>query len=209
MNSSFYSIPSKKRDAIINAGFEVFYKNSYKKAPMQEIADVAGISKSLLFYYFKNKKELYLFLYDYAIDYTFQRLIHSEALESTDFFELYRVSMVEKLKMIKQYNYLIDFIMRAYFEDEESLRDDLQKRKEDMLLKGNNMILDKVDLYKFKDGIDIQMILNISMWTAEGYIKEKMFGNKLISELDIKVIEKEFTEIIDIWKKGYYKEEYL
>lgn len=209
MNSSFYSISSEKRDAIINAGFQVFHKNSYKKAPMQEIADVAGISKSLLFYYFKNKKELYLFLYDYAIEYTFQRLEYSEVFKITDFFELFRVSMIEKLKMIKQYNYLMDFIMRAYFEDEESLRYNLQKRKESILLKCNKMILDKVDLYKFKDGIDIQMILKVSIWASEGYIKEKMFGNQLASELDIKVIENEFTQVIDIWKKGYYKEEYL
>lgn len=31
---------------------------------MSEIADAAGISKSLLFHYFRNKKELYLFLWD-------------------------------------------------------------------------------------------------------------------------------------------------
>ncbi|MBP0955070.1 MAG: TetR family transcriptional regulator [Oscillospiraceae bacterium] len=29
---------------------------------MNEIAEEAGISKSLLFYYFRNKKELYLYL---------------------------------------------------------------------------------------------------------------------------------------------------
>ncbi|MGN0354512.1 MAG: TetR/AcrR family transcriptional regulator [Muricoprocola sp.] len=54
----------EKQQAIINAGYRAFSQNSYKNSPMSEIADSAGISKFLLFYYFRNKKELYLFLWD-------------------------------------------------------------------------------------------------------------------------------------------------
>ena len=56
MNDKFYALSKEKQDKIINAGFRVFSKNSYKKSPMNEIAAEAGISKSLLFFYFKNKK---------------------------------------------------------------------------------------------------------------------------------------------------------
>ncbi len=56
MNKKFYALAEEKRQAMINAGFHVFSQNSYKKSPMQEIADRAGISKSLLFHYFKTKK---------------------------------------------------------------------------------------------------------------------------------------------------------
>ena len=52
MNEKFFSLPEKKQQAIINAGYRVFSSNSYNKSPMQEIADAAGISKSLLFHYF-------------------------------------------------------------------------------------------------------------------------------------------------------------
>ncbi len=63
MNEKFYFLPIEKQQRIINAGFRVFSQNTYKKSPMQEIADEAGISKSLLFHYFHNKKELYLFFF--------------------------------------------------------------------------------------------------------------------------------------------------
>ena len=56
MNEKFFSLPEEKQQAIINAGYQVFSQNSYKKSPVSEIADAAGISKSLLFYYFKTKK---------------------------------------------------------------------------------------------------------------------------------------------------------
>ena len=64
MNQKFFSLPEEKQQAIINAGYRVFSRNSYKNSPMSEIAEAAGISKSLLFHYFLNKKELYLFLWD-------------------------------------------------------------------------------------------------------------------------------------------------
>ena len=59
MNEKFYSLSKEKQQAIINAGYKVFSQNSYKKSPMQGVADVAGISKSLLFHYFHNKEEFY------------------------------------------------------------------------------------------------------------------------------------------------------
>ncbi|MGM9680202.1 MAG: TetR/AcrR family transcriptional regulator, partial [Eubacteriales bacterium] len=64
MNEKFYHLPPEKQQRILNAGYRVFAQNSYKKSPMSEIADAAGISKSLLFHYFRNKKELYLYLWD-------------------------------------------------------------------------------------------------------------------------------------------------
>lgn len=57
MNERFCLLPTEKQQAIINAGYRVFSQNSYKNSPMSEIADAAGISKSLLFHYFRNKME--------------------------------------------------------------------------------------------------------------------------------------------------------
>ena len=59
MNEKFYALPESRQQAILNAGYRVFAHNSYKNSPMSEIAGEAGISKSLLFHHFRNKKELY------------------------------------------------------------------------------------------------------------------------------------------------------
>ena len=66
MNDKFYNLPEEKQLLIINAAYKVFAKNSYKKAPMSEIAEEAQISKALLFHYFHNKLELYMYLWDNA-----------------------------------------------------------------------------------------------------------------------------------------------
>ncbi len=56
INEKFYELEKEKQDKIINAAIEVFAKNDYKNVVTEEITYKAGISKGLLFYYFKNKK---------------------------------------------------------------------------------------------------------------------------------------------------------
>lgn len=85
MNEKFYQLPNEKQEAIINAGFKIFSKNSYKKSPMNEIAFEAGISKSLLFHYFVNKKELYCFLLDKAVSITMEQLKKDGCYDQKDF----------------------------------------------------------------------------------------------------------------------------
>lgn len=74
MNEKFYALPEEKRQRILNAGYRVFSQNSYKKSPMSEIAAEAGISKALLFHYFHNKRELYLFLWEACAQTTIEYL---------------------------------------------------------------------------------------------------------------------------------------
>ena len=78
MNKKFFSLSKEKQQTIINAGYRVFSQNSYKNSPMREIADAAGISKSLLFHYFHNKKELYLFLWNKCAEITIEFLTRYE-----------------------------------------------------------------------------------------------------------------------------------
>ena len=58
MNEKFYSLPEEKQQAMLQAAYRVFSRYSYKNSPMREIAEAAGISKPLLFHYFRNKREL-------------------------------------------------------------------------------------------------------------------------------------------------------
>lgn len=85
MNPGFSNLYEEKKNQIINAGFRIFAQNTYKKAPVAEIAKEAGISKSLLFYHFKNKKELYLFLWKKIIELTSKEMTEQNILGTKDF----------------------------------------------------------------------------------------------------------------------------
>ncbi|MBW9158209.1 TetR/AcrR family transcriptional regulator [Clostridium sp. FP2] len=105
MNDKFYNLPKQKQNTILNAGYRFFSENSYKKSPMSEIAKEAGISKSLLFHYFNNKKEFYLYLYNYV--FTFMREIAEMEIADieTDFFEMFLHSSKLKCKLLERHEY--------------------------------------------------------------------------------------------------------
>ena len=88
MNEKFFNLSIEKQRRIINAAYMVFSENSYKKAPMSEIANAGGISKALLFHYFTNKKELYMYLWNNAIGETQKTSAMFHVTETTDFFEM-------------------------------------------------------------------------------------------------------------------------
>lgn len=127
MNEKFFTLPIEKQRAIINAGYRVFSENSYKKSPMSEIADAAGISKPLLFHYFENKKGLYLFLWENCAKTTLQYLTEYKCYEQTDLFDMLYLGMKAKIRIMQQYPYMGQFAVKAFYETDPTVQPDIQK----------------------------------------------------------------------------------
>lgn len=52
-------IQTKNREAILDAGLEVFSTHGFRGATLDQIADVAGLSKPNLLYYFSSKEDIH------------------------------------------------------------------------------------------------------------------------------------------------------
>ena len=55
------------RDKILDAAFDLFHKKGYKGVSMDEIASIAGVKKSNLFYYYPSKEKLGVAVIDQRI----------------------------------------------------------------------------------------------------------------------------------------------
>lgn len=108
MNERFYSLPEEKQNEIINAAYEVFSGHSYKKSAVGKIAEEAGISKSLLFYYFRDKKDLYLFLWNKAAEFT-GKVLEDANLMELPFFDLMEQGLKIKMDLLRKYPHLGEF----------------------------------------------------------------------------------------------------
>jgi TetR/AcrR family transcriptional regulator len=60
------SDPSQTENRIMQAARSVFIRNGFDGTTMQQIADEAGMNKSLLHYYFRNKENLFEAVFAYA-----------------------------------------------------------------------------------------------------------------------------------------------
>lgn len=202
MNEKFFSLPEEKRLAIINAGYRVFSQNSYRKSPVSEIAAEAGISKSLLFHYFRNKKELYLFLIKNAADNTYKYLHDFGCGEEEDIFEIMHRGLKAKVELMKKYPDLTLFTIRAYYETDPEICDDIQKIIGRIASFEANARFLKIDPERFVEGIDLQMMYMDMYLASEGYLWEKSHKGSF----DVSEVERDFKKMIDFWKKIYLRE---
>lgn len=203
MNERFFSLPEEKQQAILNAGYRVFSQNSYKNSPMSEIADAAGISKSLLFHYFHNKKELYLFLWEKCAETTIEFLTRYECYEQKGLFESMERGMRAKMEIIRLYPDMGNFTIWAFYEKDPEICAAVQESYH----KYFNLKADKVrlnfDPEQFIPGLDIPMMYREMYWASEGYLWEMLQrGNVDIEEMEIV-----FQKLIEFWKSVYLRKE--
>lgn len=201
INEKFFDLPQEKQQAILNAGYRVFSQNAYKKCPVSEIAAEAGISKSLLFYYFRNKQELYLFLWDTCAEITMRSLTEARCYEQTDLFEMLQRGLKAKVQIMRQYPYIGTFCLKAFYErDPEISRKIRESCTRFMSLKAHGA-LERLDPEHFTPGLDLKVMYRQMYLATEGYLWEMLQRG----QVDVEKMERDFTEMIAFWKKIYLR----
>ena len=203
MNEKFFALPPEKQQSILNGGYRVFSQNSYKKSPMSEIAAEAGISKSLLFHYFHNKKELYLFLWEKCAETTIAYMIKHNCYNQNDLFESMTRGMRAKMEIVRQYPYMAAFVIKAFYEKDPEVNAAIQESyRRHFSFKAQNTLLN-LDPKQFIPGLDIPMMYQDMYWASEGYLWELTQRG----DLDMDEMERKFTRMIEFWKSIYLRKE--
>ena len=205
MNMKFYALPQEKQDKIWNAALKIFSTCNYKSASTIEIAKEANISKALLFHYFINKKELYLSVYNYCISYVVNKLNKSGVGTEYDFFQALLLSQNCKCEIMTKYSFIFEFLIKAYSEAEPDIRLELDQAQKPLVEKSMTGFMKKVDKSKFKEGVDLKLLLKMIIWCADGCMRKK-FQQPVV---DPQEINREFAEVLLMLRKFFYKESAL
>ncbi len=206
MNERFFELPEEKRFRIINAGFEVFAQNDYKRASTDEIARKGGISKGLLFYYFHNKRALYLFLFEEATRLVAEHVVDSAFDAITDFFELFEYAAQRKREMLNDTPYVSDFLTKAFFSHKEDVSDELNGRVLETLSTLYGDYFTHIDLSKFRQDVDPVEILQMLAWMSDGYVHGR---ERQGQSIDMDAFMERYKRWSALFKRIAYKEEYL
>lgn len=207
MYSKFFSLEKDKQDRIINAAIKEFARKGYALASTNEMVKEARISKGLLFHYFGNKKQLFLFLYDYCIELVSAEIYQKLDLTETDLFVRLRNASLSKMDVMNMHPGLFKFLERAYMEDAEEVKQEIGQKNLEITKMNAGRIYEGFDMTKFRGDVDLQKALKIVTWTFEKLGEEAIYKAKLISshELDYKEIFKEADQYLQLFKKCFYK----
>lgn len=202
MNKRFFLLPEEKQEAIVRAGFQVFSESSYRNASMSEAAAAAGISKSLLFHYFQNKKEYYLYLWKVCAQITIEYLEKFDCYEQENLFDSLEKGLKAKSELIRHRPDLARFTLRAFFETDPEIQQAVQAFVQDKFSFKKEKTLLNLNPDQFRKGTDVEMMYREMYWAAEGYLWELMKQGKP----DFDEMEKKFGELIVFWKKTWLPE---
>lgn len=205
MNEKFEALPEEKKQCIINAAMEVFGKNDYTRASTDLIAAKAGISKGLLFYYFHNKKELYLYIYNYLIETMKDQIMNQTYKEITDFFDLLRYAATSKATLLDKNPYIMEFAMRAFYSEKEAVSEDLKivnTTQEEILF---NTCFSHIDTSRFREDVEPFKVYKMLRWMGDGYIHDIQMSG---ARFDLDTMLREFEDWMDMMQKLVYREEY-
>lgn len=202
---AFLNLPAEKQAVVLDAAMTVFAKMGYKKTSVNDIAVAAGISKAAVFHYFGSKKALYFYLIEHGGALVLEEFHSRWDDTSTDFFDRVLSSARVKVAFIHAHPPVLAFLGSVYFETDPEVIEEVRVLLSQSSAVQNQIALKGTDLSKFKDDVDPQLVLNILLRFAEGYVSPSPRNG----ETDFDELMCEFEASLDLMKRHFYKEECL
>lgn len=207
MFTKFLNLEPVRRNTILNAALREFASKGFDDASTNVIAKESGISKPLMFHYVNNKKDFFIFLYDYCLDIVNQEYFDQINLHEKDIFERLRQTCLLKIQLLKKYPWIFDFIRVAVFTDSEMVKEEVEKRRKMVEASSFERFYGDIDTSRFRSGLDIEKSKQLIFWAVGGYADQilEKFKSLDIKEFDFDKIRTEFDGYLAELRKTYYK----
>ncbi len=181
----------------------VFSVSGYKNASTEEIARKSGISKGLLFHYFESKRELFIYLYNYCIDFLRKRITFEEREKKPDYFDFLFEAQEKKREVMKTHPYIFAFSSMVYYDTAPEISSLVKSTNREIIAAQIDFLLGYSDCSRFKKSVDPRKVTEIIIWTADGMMKDIMSR----TEFDIDSASEEYLEVLRIFKNNFYEKE--
>ena len=207
MYHNFENLSEDKKQRILEVCILEFAEKGYEKASTNAIIKDAMVSKGILFHYFGNKKNLFLYVVEYCLQFLITEYRKYPLLKSGDIFDrLLELGMI-KLKIYNTNPNISKVILQAFMNSPEGIREEIQDRYKQLSNEFVPSIFENIDFSKFRNGVNPKKALEIVILFLEAlqekYNKEyKGREQELLGDVD-KIME-EYKEYIEVLKYGMY-----
>jgi AcrR family transcriptional regulator len=114
------SIAISTEERILEAAKKVFILQGLEGTSMQQIADEAGINKSLLHYYFRSKEKLFGAVFIYAFQYIVPQLKDIMVSDTTIFVKIEKL-VSEYMDLLMRHEFIPAFVLQEINRDPDRL----------------------------------------------------------------------------------------
>ena len=191
----------RRREAVINAACEIFAKYGYRKASMQDIAQAAGLSKSVLFKYFGTKEQLYRTVFTLSSEAiaNVDNAVRAERQETESVFDTMRRTVDTRMQLFSRSPWIYAFSYAAAFDADPFARalvaEEYARRGIDRVREGAYA--------KIRCDISPIAAQKLILWVSQGFLEEKRNANSTEPE----TLKLEYGQWIDILERLLTKED--
>ncbi|MFC5447699.1 TetR/AcrR family transcriptional regulator [Paenibacillus aestuarii] len=209
MKEFFLKLGPEKQERVLNAALKEFAINGYDAASTNAIVREAGISKGLLFHYFNSKKELFLFLYDYALGMVEASYVSRIDLAERDVLMRCRQISLLKIELIHKHPDIFNFIMAANFKRGESMQDELESRNKLLIAASYDRLFANIDETQFRPEVDLPRALQILAWTMEGFAnaQQRLLDVTDLGQINYDKLMTELDAYFAIFRTSFYQKD--
>jgi AcrR family transcriptional regulator len=203
----FLNLDKEKQERILNAAMKEFAQKGFNSASTNEIVKESNIGKGMLFHYFKSKKDLFLYLYDYTLGVLMNELYGKIDVCEGDIFKRIRQFLSIKYVLVGKHPDMFNFIKAANFEAAEEVKEYIDAKNNEHQQYSYRKVLENIDTSKFKDNIDINRAINVTLWTLEHISEQEQEKSKTLSLAELKYNELliEVDSYIELFRNTFYK----
>lgn len=164
-------VKNEKVDRIIRAAFEVFALNDLEKASTNSVVKLAGISRGLLYHYFKDKQDLFDFLIYFSIKEIVINMQEKLDWEDTDFLNRIRQAIAHKFDVMGRYPYMMDFFDKYSREmSNVGIRNQVEQIAPGIT---DKIYTHNLDFSQIKPGVDKDKMIRVVRYSLSGIILDR------------------------------------
>lgn len=199
-------LDEEREKAIVDASVKYFGKYGYKGARTADIAHAAGMSKSALFFYFRNKRSLYEFVVDVVYEKAVEWVIDDAFWEIDDFFDRMLHLAESKREALDGHPYLLAFSLRAFYPAHRETKSTMGFYNYGKVDEMIDRFFSGVDYSKFKENVDPHHVASMMVWLADGWMHQRIATGEPV---DMGDLLDEFGLWCSMLRKHAYREECL
>lgn len=211
-SQTFFNLPEEKREVITKIALDEFTIHNYNSASISRIVKAANIAKGSFYQYFKDKKDLYLYLLD-LLSKTKSSFFQESNLSKSklDFFEYLSWLLETSINFDLTYPTLSQLSYRAFYGNLPFQDQKIEEAKVEFSVFIRQMIIKGVEEGDIDPTIDLDLAVFVvdTLSNSFSHYATKRIGvtpDKLaqegISALGPELVKKMFNELVRILKLG-------
>jgi TetR/AcrR family transcriptional regulator len=123
---TFLNLPPEKRARVLAAALGEFSDKGYEQASVNTMVSASGIAKGSIYQYFKDKKSLFLYIFDFAIGMVRRTLLTvKEETREEDFFVRLEKSLLAGVDFIQRHPRVYGLYLKILFDQHVPRRQEL------------------------------------------------------------------------------------